>query len=77
MLRLAEFGLFLVPFGLFLAWLLLDRVSAKIAIFAGVMFVLMAGATILYGLERRVDRDEVYIPARMQDGQIVQGHGVR
>lgn len=77
MLRLAEFGLFLVPFGLFLAWLLLERVSAKIAIFAGVMFVLMAGATILYGLERRVDRDEVYIPARMQDGQIVQGHGVR
>lgn len=77
MLRLAEFGLFLVPFGLFLAWLLLERVSAKIAIFAGVMFVLMAGATILYGLERRVDRDEVYIPARLQDGQIVQGHGVR
>ncbi len=77
MLRLAEFGLFLVPFGLFLAWLLLERVSAKIAIFAGVMFVLMAGATILYGLERRIDRDEVYIPARLQDGQIVQGHGVR
>ncbi len=77
MLRLAEFGLFLVPFGLFLAWLLLERVSAKIAIFAGVMFVLMAGATILYGLERRIDRDEVYVPARLQDGQIVQGHGVR
>ena len=77
MLRLAEFGLFLVPFGLFLAWLLLERVSAKIAILAGVMFVLMAGATILYGLERRIDRDEVYVPARLQDGQIVQGHGVR
>ena len=77
MLRLAEFGLFLVPFGLFLAWLLLERVSAKMAIFAGVVFVVMAGATILYGLERRLDRGEIYIPARVQDGQIVQGHGIR
>lgn len=77
MLRLAEFGLFLVPFGLFLAWLLLDRVSAKIAVFAGVVFVVMAGATILYGLERRLDLGVVYIPASMQDGQIMQGHGVR
>ena len=77
MLRLAEFGLFLVPFGLFLAWLLLERVSAKMAILAGVAFVVMAGATILYGLERRLDRGEAYIPARIQDGQIVQGHGVR
>lgn len=77
MLRLAEFGLFLVPFGLFLAWLLLERVGPKIAIFAGVVFVVMAGATILYGLERRLDLGVVYIPASMQDGQITQGHGVR
>ncbi len=77
MLRLAEFGLFLVPFGLFLAWLLLERVSARMAIFAGVAFVLIEGATIWYGLERRMDRDETYIPARMENGRIVPGHGER
>jgi len=77
MLRLAEFGLFLVPFGLFLAWLLLERVTRQIAILAGAAFVLMAAGTLWYGLERRLDRDEVYIPAQLRDGEIVQGHGVR
>ena len=77
MLRLAEFGLFLVPFGLFLAWLLLERVTRQIAILAGTAFVLMAAGTLWYGLERRLDRDEVYIPAQLRDGEIVQGHGVR
>ena len=76
MLRLAEFGLFLVPFGLFLAWLLLERVTARIAIAAAVAFFVMAGATILYGLERRLDRGEVYVPAHIENGRIVQGHGV-
>jgi len=77
MLRLAEFGLFLVPFGLFLAWLLLERVTRQIAILAGAAFVLMAAGTLWYGLERRLDRDEVYIPAQLRGGEIVQGHGVR
>lgn len=77
MLRLVEFGLFLVPFGLFLAWLLLERVTRQVAVLAAVVFVLMAAATVWYGLNRRLDRGEVYIPAQFQNGQIVQGHGVR
>jgi hypothetical protein len=77
MLRLAEFGLFLFPFAVYAAWLLFGvRASARVVWATAATFAALAAATIWYGLSERLDRNEVYVPAHLENGQIVPAHGV-
>lgn len=74
MLRLAEIGLFLAPFGLFLLWRWLSpRVRPGMLWIGTIVLVALAGVAIGYGLKERMDPHARYIPAHMQDGRIVPG----
>jgi hypothetical protein len=76
-MRWAELALFLVPFALFAAWRL-AAVTARPQLVWGtlaIVFVLAAG-TVWLGLSRRMDAGTAYVPARVEDGQIVPGHAV-
>jgi hypothetical protein len=77
MLRLAEFALLLAPLAAFIAWRLLAAsggpsnlllISAAVAVcaLAAMLFWLIDTE----GLRRGAD----YVPATLQDGQIVPGH---
>jgi 4-amino-4-deoxy-L-arabinose transferase-like glycosyltransferase len=77
MLRFAEFGLFLLPFAVYAAWRFLGvRASARVVWAAVAIFVSLVVAVVWYGLNARLDRGETYVPAHLQDGRIVPGHGV-
>ena len=74
MLRFAEIGLFLAPFALFLLWRFLSpRVRPAMLWIGTVLVVALGGIAIGYGLKERMDPHARYIPAHMQDGQIVPG----
>ncbi len=77
MLRLAEIGMFLVPFALYAAWRLIAvKASAwLVAASVGVAVVAAAG-TIWYGLDRSASPSSGYVPAHLEHGEIVPG-GVR
>ncbi|CAH2600087.1 conserved protein of unknown function [Rhodovastum atsumiense] len=76
MLRLAEIGLFLVPFALYAAWRLLGARASAALVWGTVLAVgLLAGVTVWYGLERSLPAGVQYVPAEIHDGTIVQGHG--
>ena len=77
MLRAVDLGMFLVPTGLFLAWLVLGRVATGRFVAAALLAVATLGAlTMIYGAARSIPKGERYVPARLQDGRIVPGHGV-
>ncbi len=77
MLRLSEVGLFLVPFALYVTWLVLRARTPPALVWAAVALTLaMAGGTVWFGLARRLDRDERYVPAQVENGRIVPGHGI-
>jgi hypothetical protein len=76
MLRLAEFGLFVLPFGLYVAWVFASK-RARPAVFWGALVVLAAlvGCVVWYGMARSLDKTAHYVPAHVEDGRIVAGHG--
>ncbi len=77
MLRFAEIGLFLLPFGLYLVWRLLGPlVRPALLWFAMTAVLLLAGIAIGYGLHERMDPHTRYRPAHIENGQIIQGTGV-
>ncbi len=77
-MRWVEVVLFLAPFLLYAAW----RVAAAKARPELVWWALGAVgaavvATVWLGLAHRLDRGQTYVPAHLENGQIVPGHGVR
>lgn len=77
MLRFAEIGLFLLPFGLFLLWrFLAPRVRPALLWMGTVVFVALVGIAVGYGLKERMDPHARYVPAHVEDGRIVPGRGV-
>lgn len=78
MLRLAEIGLLLTPLLIFLLWRFLSPRVKPAMLWAAMALVLgLAGTAVAFGLKRRMEPDERYVPAHMQDGRIVGGHGVQ
>jgi hypothetical protein len=76
MLRFAEFGLFLVPFALYVAWRVLGaRASFRLVCIAAAMLALMLGAVVWYGLDTGLGPGATYVPAHIENGRIVPGHG--
>lgn len=76
-MRWAELALFLAPFALYAAWRL-AAARAQPGLLWGTLAavaVLVAG-TVWLGVTRRLDRGERYVPAHLEDGRIVPGHGV-
>lgn len=77
MLRFDEFGLFLVPFALFVVWRVMGPRTPPALVWATLVAVLvMAAGTVWYGLHRRMAPGTLYQPAQLEDGRIVVGHGV-
>jgi hypothetical protein len=75
-MRWAELGLFLAPLGLFVAWRIAAVTARPAWLWGAVAAVaLLAVGTIWLGLSRRLGPGEVYVPAQLQDGRIVPGHG--
>lgn len=77
MLRFAEIGLFLTPFGLYIAWRLLAPHTRPLALWIGgaVFLSLLAGAIYL-GLHQRMPADARYVPPHVENGRIVPGHSL-
>ncbi len=76
-MRWAELALFVTPFALYAAWRL-AAARAQPALLWGTLAavgVLVAG-TMWLGVTRRLDRDERYVPAHLEDGRVVPGYGV-
>lgn len=77
MLRLAEIGLFLLPTALYVTWLYLGAHTPRWLVWWTVAATLaLAGATVWFGMENAIPPDERYEPARIENGEIVPGHGV-
>ena len=77
-MRWTEAGLFLAPFLLYAAW----RASVAWARPSVGWVALAAGAVMLVapgwvGLSHRMAPGQTYVPARLEDGKVVPGHGVR
>ena len=76
MLRLSELALFLTPFALFGGWWFLGT-RARWLLWSAVAVLAVLGAVIAWlGVSQRLEPHQVYIPARLQDGHIVAGHGI-
>jgi hypothetical protein len=76
MFRFAEIGMFAAPFALYAVWLILGRkLDARMFWIAVIGLLAMGAATVWFGLERSLPPDERYVPARLENGQIVPGHG--
>ena len=76
-MRWMEVSLFLAPFILFAAWLVAARRAQPALVWPAVaMIALLAAGTVWFGLSRRLDRGQSYVPAHWADGRIVPGHGV-
>jgi hypothetical protein len=76
MLRFTEFGLFLVPFVLYLVWRVMGPRTPPWAVWLALLSVVMlAGGAFWYGLTERVPAGEAYVPAHIENGQIIAGHG--
>ena len=77
-MRWAEAGLFLAPFLLYAIWWLAAARARPAIVWGSAAVVLMlAVVTVWLGLARSLDRGYQYVPARLEGGQIVAGHGVR
>jgi hypothetical protein len=78
MLRLAEVALFLAPFGLALAWWFAgSRASRTLVWVSYLLLITVGGSVVYYGLERSLPPDDPYVPAHLENGVIVPGHGGR
>ncbi|MDE2200684.1 MAG: hypothetical protein KGJ41_16855 [Rhodospirillales bacterium] len=76
MLRGTELGLFLLPFALFLTWLVLGRRTPASLVWAALTGVLLlAIATLWLGLGRHLPGDAAYVPAQWLDNRLLPAHG--
>lgn len=77
-MRWAEIGLLLAPFVLYVAWRVAAARAQPVVAWGalGVVAVLIA-AVLAIGLSHRLDTGETYVPAHLDDGAVVPGHGVR
>jgi hypothetical protein len=76
-MRWAEVSLFLLPFVLFAAWRVAAATARPAVVWGTVAAVAaLAVGVVWLGLSRRLDRDAVYVPAHLEGGRIVEGHGV-
>ena len=77
MLRLTEIGLVLVPFALYVTWLVAGARTPRWAVWATVVrTVAMAAGTVGFGLINAIPPDSGYAPAEVIDGVIVPGPAV-
>ena len=80
MLRLAELALFLVPLVVYAVWRVTAAAggpSARALIAAGVGLAILAGLLFWLAATERMDAGQVYVPPRIEGGQIIPGHVVR
>lgn len=75
MLRLSEILLFLAPFGLVALWWILGTRSRWVVWAALAMVLALAAGTAWLGIESGLPRGARYVPAHLQNGRIVDGHG--
>lgn len=76
MLRAIDLGMFLAPTALFVAWLVLGRVATlRFALAAAVIVVGLGVFAAYYGMERSIPGGDQYVPARLDNGRVVPGHG--
>lgn len=76
MLRAIDLGMFLAPAALFVAWLALGRVAtARFALAAALIVIGLGAFAAYYGIERSIPGGDRYVPARLDNGRIVPGHG--
>jgi hypothetical protein len=76
MLRLAELGLFLLPFALYGAWVFASA-RARPALFWGVAALLLPLVACLFwfGAGHGIDANrQRYVPAHVEAGRIIPGH---
>ncbi len=77
MLRFTEIGLFLVPFALYVTWLIAGAKTPRWAVWSTVVLTLaMAAGTVWFGLVNAIPPDAGYEPAHIEHGQVVPGHAV-
>ncbi len=76
-MRWAELALFLSPVLLYAAWrVAVARAQPALLWGAIALVACLAAGTLWYGLTRRLPPGTAYVPARIEDGRIVPGHGV-
>lgn len=79
MIRGVELSLFLLPFVLYFSWrryVATGRLPTRNALLILVAGLLVLGGGLAWsGLQERHKEGTQYIPAQMQDGRIVPGHG--
>lgn len=75
-MRWAELGLFLTPFLLYAAWrVAAARARPEIVWLTVGAVALLAAITVWIGVSHRLDTGERYVPARLENGRVVPGHG--
>lgn len=76
-MRWVEVALFLAPLALYAVWRFAAIVARPALVWGAVAIVLMlAAGTVFFALSRRAPAGDVYVPARIEDGRIIAGHGV-
>lgn len=77
-MRWMELALFASPFVLYGAWrLAAARAQPAVLWAAAAAVALLVASTLWLGLHRRLEPGEMYVPAQLEDGRIVPGHGTR
>ena len=75
MIRLTELLLFLAPFGLAALWWALGTRSRWVVWVALAAVLGLAAGTAWFGFTAGLPRGTRYVPAHLQDGRIIAGHG--
>jgi len=76
-MRWAELALFLSPFLVYAAWrIAAARAEPRIAWSVVGAVAVLAVSTVIWGIARSLGPGEMYVPAHIEDGRIVPGHGV-
>jgi hypothetical protein len=79
MLRLAELALFVVPFAFFVIWRVLAKdggPSVRLLVAAACVLAALAGVLAWLSQENALPPGAAYVPAQIQDGEIVSGRAV-
>ena len=76
-LRLVELLLFFLPLAIFLLSWWFGRLAPSPALLVVCLagLLVLGGALVYFGIERRIDPGKRYVPARLVGGEIVPGHG--
>jgi hypothetical protein len=73
--RLTEIALFLAPFALAAAWWVLGWRSRWVVWAAVGSLAVLALSLAWFGTAQRLPHGSRYVPARVENGRIVNGHG--